>query len=127
MPASPEVDLEFAIRRCRIGDEARPSQLGEATLWRLTLMVPIDQKRCRTLIRASAEVRLSLAVGKTVGSRYMQSYVVLHPATTKFFANSFIFKKQIEKEGLPGDSRKALKNAGERYDQQRTVGEKPQS
>ena len=47
-------------------------------------------------------------VGKSVGSRYMRSYVVAHPATTKFLANSFVFKKQIEREGLPRDSPSGL-------------------
>ena len=78
-------------------------------------MVPIDQKRCRTLIRASEEVRLSFAVGKSVGSRYMQSYVVVHPATTKFLANFVVFKRQIEKEGLPRDSPAGLGAGGPRF------------
>jgi hypothetical protein len=34
----------------------------------------------------------------------MHSHIFVHRATTKYFSNSFVFKNEIEKEGLPGDS-----------------------
>ena len=33
----------------------------------------------------------------------MRSHISVHRATTKYFSNSFVFKNEIEKEGLPGD------------------------
>jgi len=38
----------------------------------------------------------------------MRSHIVVHRATTKYFSNSFVFKTEIEKEGLPGDITPAL-------------------
>jgi hypothetical protein len=34
----------------------------------------------------------------------MESHISVHRATTNFFSNSFVFKNEIEKEGLPRDS-----------------------
>ena len=34
----------------------------------------------------------------------MRSHIFVHHATTKYFSNSFVFKTEIEKEGLPRDS-----------------------
>ena len=34
----------------------------------------------------------------------MRSHISVHRATTKYFSNSFVFKTEIEKEGLPRDS-----------------------
>jgi hypothetical protein len=34
----------------------------------------------------------------------MRSHILVHGATTKFCDNPFIFKNEIEKEGLPRDS-----------------------
>jgi hypothetical protein len=33
----------------------------------------------------------------------MRSHISVHRVTTKYFSNSFVFKTEIEKEGLPGD------------------------
>ena len=33
----------------------------------------------------------------------MRSHISAHRATTKYFCNSFVFKTNIEKEGLPKD------------------------
>ena len=33
----------------------------------------------------------------------MRSHISVHRATTKYFSNSFVFKTEIEKEGLPRD------------------------
>jgi len=38
----------------------------------------------------------------------MRSHISVHGATTKNFSNSFVFKTEIEKEGLPGDITPAL-------------------
>jgi hypothetical protein len=38
----------------------------------------------------------------------MRSHISVHRATTKYFSNSFVFKIEIEKEGLPGDITPAL-------------------
>jgi len=38
----------------------------------------------------------------------MRSHICVHRATTKYFSNSFVFKTEIEKEGLPGDITPAL-------------------
>ena len=38
----------------------------------------------------------------------MRSHIFVHLATTKYFSNSFVFKTEIEKEGLPGDITPAL-------------------
>jgi hypothetical protein len=34
----------------------------------------------------------------------MRSHISVHGATTKYFSNSFVFKTEIEREGLPRDS-----------------------
>ena len=38
----------------------------------------------------------------------MRSHISVHRVTTKYFSNSFVFKTEIEKEGLPGDITPAL-------------------
>jgi hypothetical protein len=38
----------------------------------------------------------------------MRSHIFVHRATTKYFSKSFVFKTEIEKEGLPGDITPAL-------------------
>ncbi len=45
----------------------------------------------------------------------MPSHISVHRATTKYFFNSFIFKNEIEKEGLPGDITPALGAGGPRF------------
>jgi hypothetical protein len=42
----------------------------------------------------------------------MRSHISIHRATTKYFSNSFVFKNEIEKEGLPGDITPALGTDG---------------
>jgi hypothetical protein len=42
----------------------------------------------------------------------MRSHIFAHHATTKYFSNSFVFKTEIEKEGLPGDITPALGAGG---------------
>jgi hypothetical protein len=45
----------------------------------------------------------------------MRSHIFVHRATTKYFSNSFVFKTEIEKEGLPGDITPALGAGGLRF------------
>ena len=45
----------------------------------------------------------------------MWSHISVHGATTKYFSNSFVFKNEIEKEGLPGDIAPALGAGGPRF------------
>ena len=45
----------------------------------------------------------------------MRSHISVHGATTKNFSNSFVFKTEIEKEGLPGDITPALGAGGPRF------------
>jgi len=45
----------------------------------------------------------------------MWSHMSVHRATTKYFSNSFVFKTEIEREGLPRDSTPALGAGGLRF------------
>jgi len=49
----------------------------------------------------------------------MRSHIVVHRATTKYFSNSFVFKTEIEKEGLPGDITPALGAGGPEFKSRR--------
>jgi len=46
----------------------------------------------------------------------MRSHISVHRATTKFYSSSFVFKTEIEKEGLPGDITPALGAGGPRFE-----------
>src|SRR5712692_4905120 len=54
-------------------------------------------------------------MGKIRGTPCMRSHICVHRATTKYFSNSFVFKTEIEKEGLPGDITPALGAGGLRF------------
>jgi len=45
----------------------------------------------------------------------MRSHIFVHGATTKYVSISFVFKKTVEKEGLPGDITPALGAGGLRF------------
>src|SRR5258708_28701481 len=45
-----------------------------------------------------------LRLGEIGGTPCMRSHILVHGATIKFCDNPFIFKNEIEKEGLPRDS-----------------------
>ena len=45
----------------------------------------------------------------------MRSHISVHHATTKHFSNSFVFKIELGKEGLPGDSPAGLGVGGPRF------------
>ncbi len=49
----------------------------------------------------------------------MRSHIFVHHATTKYFSNSFVFKMEIEKEGLPGDITRALGAGGLEFESPR--------
>ena len=49
----------------------------------------------------------------------MRRHIFVHRATTKFFANSFVLKNEIEKEGLPRDSTPALGAGGPEFKSRR--------
>jgi hypothetical protein len=49
----------------------------------------------------------------------MRSHISVHGATTKNFSNSFVFKTEIEKEGLPGDITPALGAGGPEFKSRR--------
>ncbi len=62
---------------------------------------------CRSkskLVCADIAIRLVFAEGEIGGTPCMRSHILVHGATTKFCDNPFIFKNEIEKEGLPRDS-----------------------
>jgi hypothetical protein len=54
-------------------------------------------------------------MGKIRATRYMRSHIFVHRATTKYFSKSFVFKTEIEKEGLPGDITPALGAGSPRF------------
>ena len=45
----------------------------------------------------------------------MRTHISVHRDTTKYFSNSFVFKTEIEKEGLPRDSTPDLGAGGPRF------------
>ena len=55
----------------------------------------------------------------------MRSHIFVHRATAKYFSNSFVFKTEVEKEGLPGDITPALGAGGPRFESGRPDHEFP--
>ena len=51
----------------------------------------------------SEHFRCYFAMGKIQGTPCMRSHISVHRATARYFFKSFIFKTEIEKEGLPKD------------------------
>ena len=49
----------------------------------------------------------------------MRIHISVHRATVKYFSNSFVFKTEIEKEGLPGDSPAGLGAGGPEFKSRR--------
>ena len=49
----------------------------------------------------------------------MRSHISVHRATTKYFSNSFVFKMEIEKEGLPRDDTPDLGAGGPEFNSRR--------
>jgi hypothetical protein len=43
----------------------------------------------------------------------MRRHISVHRVTTKYFSNSFVFKTEIEKEGLPRDSTPDLETSAQ--------------
>src|SRR6266849_10281846 len=52
---------------------------------------------------------------KIQGTPCMRSHIFVHRATTKYFSNLFVFKSEIEKEGLLSDSPADLGAGGPRF------------
>src|SRR6266568_7102014 len=67
----------------------------------------------------SEHFRCYFAMGKIRGTLRMRSHISIHRATTKYFSNSFVFKNEIEKEGLPGDITPALGAGGPEFKSRR--------
>src|SRR6266851_449567 len=67
----------------------------------------------------SEHFRRYFAMGKIRGTPYMRSHIFVHRATTKYFSNLFVFKTEIEKEGLPGDITPALGAGGPEFKSRR--------
>src|SRR5260370_1734919 len=53
--------------------------------------------------KRSEHFRCYFAMGKIQGTPCMRSHISVHRATARYFLKSFIFKTEIEKEGLPRD------------------------
>ena len=49
----------------------------------------------------------------------MRSHISAHRATTKYFSNSFVFKTEIEKGGLPRDRTPDLGAGGSEFKSRR--------
>jgi len=60
-------------------------------------------------------IRLVFAEGEIGGTPCVRSHILVRGATTKSFDNPFIFKNEIEKEGLPRDSTPDLGAGGPRF------------
>ena len=58
-------------------------------------------------------------MGKIRGTPCMRSHISVHRATTKYFSNSFVFKTEIEKEGLPRGSTSGLGAGGPEFKSRR--------
>jgi hypothetical protein len=61
-------------------------------------------------------LRSFFAMGKIRGTPCMRRHIPARRATTNYFSNSFIFKTEIEKEGLPRDRTPALGAGGPRLE-----------
>jgi len=64
-------------------------------------------------------LRCFFAEGEIGGTLCMWSHISVQGATTKFCDNPFVFKKAIEKEGLPRDSTPALGAGGPEFKSRR--------
>jgi hypothetical protein len=62
-----------------------------------------------------AQFRRFFAEGKIGGTLGMRKRIVVHAATTKLCNKPFVFKTEIEKEGLPRDSTPDLGAGGPRF------------
>ena len=69
--------------------------------------------------RRETTLSLLFRYGKIRGTLGMRSHISVHRATTKYFSNSFVFKNEIEKEGLPGDITPALGAGGPEFKSRR--------
>src|SRR6266849_3394144 len=107
----------FAIRRKRArrsGGQRSFRSLPESCYIRIrryTARVPSSKNRRVGVIQRLAiadAFRCFFAEGEIGGTLCMRSHISVHRGTTKFSSNSFVFKNEIEKEGLPRDTSPAL-------------------
>jgi hypothetical protein len=66
-----------------------------------------------TALGLTRRLRLFFAMVKIQGAPSMRRHISVHRATTKYFSNSFVFKTEIEKEGLPRDSTPDLETSAQ--------------
>ena len=64
-------------------------------------------------------ISLFLAEGEIGGTPCMRSHISVHGPTTNYFSNSFVFKTETEKEGLPRDITPALGAGGPEFKSRR--------
>src|SRR5260370_15514519 len=62
--------------------------------------------------KRSEHFRCYFAMGKIQGAPCMRSHISVQRATARYFLKSFIFKTEIEKEGLPRDITPSCHPAG---------------
>ena len=63
----------------------------------------------------SENFRCSFVMVTIRGTLCMRSHICVHPATTKYLSNAFVFKSKIEKEGLPRGRTPGLGAGGPRF------------
>ena len=66
-----------------------------------------------------AQFRRFFAEGKIGGTLGMRKHIVVHAATTKLCNKPFVFKREIEEEGLPIHSAPALGAGGPEFKSRR--------
>jgi len=71
------------------------------------------------LVCEGSAIRIVFAEGEIGGTPCMWSHISVHGATSKYFSNSFVFKTEIEKEGLPRDITPALGAGGPEFKSRR--------
>ena len=75
-----------------------------------------DKERAEVQERQESLIRLLFAMGRIRGTPYMRRQSSVHRATVKYFSNSFVFKTEIEKKGLPRGSTPDLGAGGLRFE-----------
>ena len=100
--------LTFAVTRHRKESTFQPEQHGTRSAFNEGWCLSRSGNR-------SEHFRCYFAMGKIRGTLCMRSHISVHRATTKYFSKSFVFKTEIEKEGLPRDITPALGAGGPRF------------
>jgi hypothetical protein len=127
MSTAPLATVASGVENATRSRISRPDALGSVLLCsvaesivfqylnRIGILRSFIRRESKTFLAGAARifggsrvVRLFFAMGKIRGTPCMRRHILLHPGTTKYFSNSFVFKNEIEKEGLPRDSTPAL-------------------